>query len=317
MVSTAGIPEASRAAVWRGAVRRWLAPVEVSPVQGRSFAGRLGVVELGYVRVLSMESDPMRLIRTAPLVAAAPGHRLALLAQVSGASAVRQDGRGALVGPGELALLDLRRPFVVEQRQRSAVRLVRLPQQALGASDGWSGRVTGRAIPGAAGVAAVLAPFAGGLAAGSGGAGPAEVGERLGGTVADLVATLIDEVARAEGGHDGRTAREHTVAAVRRYIDAHVRDADLDPGRIARAHGISVRYLHRVFEDEDTTVRRLIQRRRVEECARELARRGRAVATVSAVAQSWGFRSPTHFSRAFKGVYGQSPREWVRAGGGG
>ncbi|MEV7286284.1 helix-turn-helix domain-containing protein [Streptomyces sp. NPDC093252] len=318
MVSTADVPEPSRAAVWRGAVRRWLAPVEVTPGRERPFAGRLGVVDLGYVRVLSMEADPMRLTRSAPLVAAGPGRRLALLAQVGGASAVRQDGRGALVGPGHLALLDLRRPFVVEQRQPSSVRWVRLPQQALGTSDTRTGAVTGRAIPGEAGVAAVLALFTGGLAAADGGgAGPAEVGERLGGTVADLVATLIDEVARAEGAWDGRTGPEHTVAAVRRYIDAQVRDADLDPARIARAHGISVRYLHRLFQDEDITVRRLIQQRRVEGCARELARRGRAVATISAVAQSWGFRSPAHFCRAFKGVYGQTPRAWVRTVNGG
>lgn len=67
---------------------------------------------------------------------------------------------------------------------------------------------------------------------------------------------------------------------------------------------MSVRYLHRLFEGEETTVCRLIQRRRLEECSRELARRGRATPTVAAVAHRWGFTSPAHFSRVFRAAYG-------------
>ncbi|MCX4767208.1 helix-turn-helix domain-containing protein [Streptomyces sp. NBC_01275] len=32
--------------------------------------------------------------------------------------------------------------------------------------------------------------------------------------------------------------------------------------------------------------------------------------TVAAVAQRWGFTSPSHFSRAFRDAHGMSPREW-------
>ncbi|MYT26968.1 helix-turn-helix domain-containing protein, partial [Streptomyces sp. SID7760] len=84
----------------------------------------------------------------------------------------------------------------------------------------------------------------------------------------------------------------------------------LSPERIARQHHISVRYLHRLFESEGTTVGRYIRQRRLEQCGRELARRSRVVPTVSAVAQRWGFVSPAHFSRAFRAAYGVSPREW-------
>ncbi|MGW0964073.1 AraC family transcriptional regulator [Streptomyces gelaticus] len=31
---------------------------------------------------------------------------------------------------------------------------------------------------------------------------------------------------------------------------------------------------------------------------------------MAAVAQRWGFVSPSHFSRAFRATYGMSPREW-------
>ncbi|WP_432705807.1 helix-turn-helix domain-containing protein [Amycolatopsis taiwanensis] len=57
---------------------------------------------------------------------------------------------------------------------------------------------------------------------------------------------------------------------------------------------MSVRYLHKVFEGEGTTISRWIQQRRLEECSRELARRHRVIPTVSAVAQRWGFVNPAH-----------------------
>ncbi|MEV1049026.1 AraC family transcriptional regulator [Streptomyces sp. NPDC049916] len=33
---------------------------------------------------------------------------------------------------------------------------------------------------------------------------------------------------------------------------------------------------------------------------------------VAAVARRWGFVSPSHFSRAFREEYGQSPRDWQK-----
>lgn len=58
------------------------------------------------------------------------------------------------------------------------------------------------------------------------------------------------------------------------------------------------------------TITRWILQRRLEECSRELARRGRVSPTVSSVAQRWGFVNAAHFSRAFRTAYGMSPREW-------
>ncbi|GAB1331107.1 hypothetical protein ACE1SV_54460 [Streptomyces sennicomposti] len=71
-------------------------------------------------------------------------------------------------------------------------------------------------------------------------------------------------------------------------------------------------YRQLLAEDEGITVSRLVQRRRLEESARELARGGASAPTVSAVARRWGFVSPAHFSRVFRGCYGCSPLEWRR-----
>ncbi|WP_208878274.1 helix-turn-helix domain-containing protein [Streptomyces sp. PBH53] len=314
VLMTATVPEADRNSVWERGVRQWLAPLRVGfPRGSASCHGTLWAGDLAYVRVLSVQADPVRLGRTASLTASAPAARLALALQVSGTAGLRQDGRGAVLQPGELALLDLRRPFFLEQHRPFRMHLVRVPCAALGAAQGRVERVTGRALRTDGGIAALLEPLLLGLAQQDAPA-PARVADRLAGNVADLLASLVDEQTR-EPGAGPADARRQLSALVRRYIDAHLRDPELSPVGIADAHGISLRYLHLLFEGEETTVRRLIRRRRVEECARELARRQGVVPTISAVARGWGFRNATHFSRSFREVFGMSPREWRAAGG--
>ncbi|XES00905.1 AraC family transcriptional regulator [Streptomyces sp. S1D4-11] len=43
---------------------------------------------------------------------------------------------------------------------------------------------------------------------------------------------------------------------------------------------------------------------------RELGRSANRRLSVAAVAQRWGFSSPSHFSRTFRDAYGMSPSAW-------
>ncbi|MEV6805669.1 helix-turn-helix domain-containing protein [Streptomyces sp. NPDC051132] len=315
-VSTASMPRAEGAREWERAVRRRLAPLDVTFPSGTAdFQGTLGSGDAGFLRLLSMRAAPLRLSRTArPAPGAEDGH-LVLLVQEEGTGALRQDGREAVVRTGQLALLDLRRPFALDQHTPFHLYALRMPEHSLGPSAPHVPHLTGRALPAAEGVAALLRPLAAEVASGSG-AFADHVKERLAGHLADLVATLVDEQAR--GPHDSApdTPRALLLTAIRAHIDAHLRDPALSPAHIAEAHGISLRYLHVLFQDEDTTVHRLIQQRRIEECARELLRRARVSRTISAVARGWGFQNAAHFSRVFKSVYGCSPSEWRDAGPG-
>jgi AraC-like DNA-binding protein len=102
--------------------------------------------------------------------------------------------------------------------------------------------------------------------------------------VTDLLATLIAELAGDTMAVQSDDPRRELVLRVRQYINHHLGDQELTPEMIADAHRISVRYLHRIFEGEGTSVSRLVQQRRLEECRRELARRAPVNRTVSAVA---------------------------------
>jgi AraC-like DNA-binding protein len=93
------------------------------------------------------------------------------------------------------------------------------------------------------------------------------------------------------------------------YIAQHFQEDDLSPARIAAAHGISLRYLHALFAQGDTTVVGHILESRLQACWRTLVDPVCRHLQVSAIAFHWGFNSTSHFCRAFKQRFGVSPSD--------
>ena len=86
----------------------------------------------------------------------------------------------------------------------------------------------------------------------------------------------------------------------------------MDPASAAAGAGISVRYANALLAEEGTSLLRLIQTRRLDQCARSLADPMQRNRTVSEIAFAWGFSDLTHFGRAFKKRFGLPPREYRR-----
>ncbi|MBM7172112.1 helix-turn-helix domain-containing protein [Streptomyces sp. G44] len=302
------------------ALSLWLTPVEEDPAEKAPAGGAVTLHHFGYVDMITCAAGPLALTRgPGPAVAGVP-ESVALLVPRAGAVRVAQDGRRACAADGELALIDLGRAFSLAWESPSRFLLFRLPLHALHVPVADLRRATGRALTPPDAVDALLTPLLGYLDE-SAARLPAGVAERLGGVVTDAVADLLGELSE-EAASPARSGPRQQVVTIRQYIERHLGDPELSAERIAAAHFISVRYLHRLFEGEGITVSRLIQRRRVEQCARELSRRGRVSPSLGVVAARWGFRSAAHFSRAFKAVHGHPPQQWRRlvlmseAGGG-
>ncbi|MEU4833959.1 helix-turn-helix domain-containing protein [Streptosporangium sp. NPDC023615] len=100
------------------------------------------------------------------------------------------------------------------------------------------------------------------------------------------------------------------LVSVRAFVDRHLADPRLSPAMIATAHNISNRSLYRLFENENTTVSRLIHDRRLERCRDDLTDPGNRDRPIHAIAARWGFCAAAHFTRAFRTAYGLTPREY-------
>jgi AraC-like DNA-binding protein len=86
-------------------------------------------------------------------------------------------------------------------------------------------------------------------------------------------------------------------------------DCDITPESIAQANGISMRYLHSLFQQSGMTVCKWIWERRLKATREDLLDPTMEKSRVSEIAFRRGFNDPAHFSRAFKERFGLSPSQ--------
>ncbi|MFJ9740662.1 helix-turn-helix domain-containing protein [Streptomyces sp. NPDC101166] len=210
--------------------------------------------------------------------------------------------------PGDVCFYDVHRPPALDFPERFRATVFLVPSDLLGLTPLDVRRLTRTPVLRASRLGALLSPLLSDLARTASQARP-PVGEMLAWNAVNLVATLAAEQlgAGAPGAPDGQPP---VLGRILEYVELHLTETGLSPESIARAHHISVRYLHKLFQDEGTSVGRWILRRRLEECRRDLRRHGRGSRTIAAVAGRWGFTSATHFSRVFRTAYGMSPSQW-------
>ncbi|MFF3904934.1 helix-turn-helix domain-containing protein [Streptomyces sp. NPDC001848] len=305
--TTDAAPAHQRLAYWRAALSRTFAPVAIS-VPDEVCSGTIRTSRLGHLRVATVEGDPLWARRTPQLIAGGDGAYLAVKLLARGVAAFRQDAREVQLGPGEIVFLDMARPLRMEFPHPFQTKSLVVPRRLLGLEESDLRQLTATAIRPDTVSGSLLAPFLTQLVDNAD-TYPSATAEALARHVVDLLTVLVEERLHQEG-RDAPSPARVMLARIQQFIDRHLADPDLTPEAIARANRISVRYLHKLFQAEDITVSRWIQRRRLQECRRELARREAAGRTIAAVARRWGFTSPAHFSRVFRNVYGMSPVEW-------
>jgi AraC-like DNA-binding protein len=111
-------------------------------------------------------------------------------------------------------------------------------------------------------------------------------------------------------GHSPEGRRRALLLRIRASIEERLGDPELTPRSIAAAHYISIRYLHKLFEPEQTTVADWIRRRRLERCRRDLLDPAHRATAVSAIGMRWGFRDAAHFNHVFRAAYSLPPGEY-------
>lgn len=119
-------------------------------------------------------------------------------------------------------------------------------------------------------------------------------------------------LAAAAGGSDelretGRGRLDDTLrASINRYLASNIRQPNLSAVRVARRFGISIRKLHRLYEDCDLSFAQTVMTLRVEGVTRELSTGG-AGRSLTELASRWGFSDLSHLNRVFRARYGYLP----------
>lgn len=237
-----------------------------------------------------------------------------LLVGVRGGTPAPETPADIALSPGDICFYDADHPPSLDLPDGARLKVFLVAREALGLPEQALRRLLTAPVSRSSRLGGLLSPFLSELAD-TVSVSPPEIGEMLSWNAVNLLATLATERS-GEASAQVPGAQSPLLSRILRYVDRHLPDPDLSPEVIAAAHHISVRYLHKLFQDEDMTVGRWIQRRRLEECRRDLLHRIRGRRTIAAVAARWGFLSAPHFSRVFRAAYGMSPSEWRETAGG-
>jgi AraC-like DNA-binding protein len=97
-----------------------------------------------------------------------------------------------------------------------------------------------------------------------------------------------------------------------RTIEDQLDDAELSISCIAAQHGLSVRYIQKLFEEGGENFSRYVRRRRLEQIRSDLANPVNRDVSITETCFRWGFNDSATFSRAFRAEFGVSPREYRR-----
>ncbi|MFJ6700036.1 helix-turn-helix domain-containing protein [Streptomyces sp. NPDC091272] len=276
---------------------------DLPPLRGGRHTGedfRAGVVsrDLGPLRLVELVTPEGECFREARAARAQDSELWQVEVVSRGHVRAEQGGSTAVLGPTDLVLIDPARPVRFASSATTHVTML-MPRHLLrlGADD--AARLVGVRIRGDQGPGALVSSLVRDMTRSLNGFRAHEA-DRSAAAVIELIAVTLASRLGDVRPVDDDILRTRVVG----FIEARLSDRDLTPAKVAAAHHISVRRLHKLFQDQPLTVAALIRRRRLERCYVDLARR---TTTVAAVAASWGFADPAHFSRLFKATFGHSP----------
>jgi AraC-like DNA-binding protein len=308
------VPEGERFERWWYLVRETHAPLDLVSERTDDFRATQRVLHLDHVSVWPTSFQPVQFRRTPRLIRASDPETVHLSLPISGALEARRGDHETVHPPGTLLVSDSSQPIDVWAGRNSWFHYgigLEIPRSSLLLPRDGLARLTDGPIPARSGYGALLAQTLTQLIADTASYLPSD-GPRLGALLAELVASLFTTTlgTRTDQSPEGR--RQVLLLRIRSFVQEHLDDPDLGPESVAAAHHISVSYLHRLFQQDGTSVAAWIRSRRLERARRDLADPAQAGTPIHAIATRWGFRSPADFSRAFRTRYRQPPRDYRR-----
>jgi AraC-like DNA-binding protein len=222
---------------------------------------------------------------------------------ITGECVVEHADRRMTLGAGDFTVCDLTRPLSLTPAASATRVMTLVVPKTLLPRPAEIAHLTGHRISGRGGAGALVSSLLSRLAQLRGDYDVAE-GVRISTALLDLILTSADRTSDPSRQRARQDALRHGIYA---YIEERLGDPNLSPSMIAAARHISIRYLHKLFEDGGCSVGRWIRRRRLDRCRRDLSDPALADIPVGAVATRWGFVDAAHFSRSFRAAYGLSP----------
>lgn len=283
-------------------------PLQIEDLAGTEFRAVVQDAGLGPVILTRIQCTPAAVSRHSRLITSTDPEMLKITLHRQGRLIVAQDDRQVLMKPGELIAYDTSRPYRLIGEDRCDIVVIGVPRSMLGAGAERIARRTAVALPSDRGTRSVVTAFLSGLADTVDDQVPAGAGLHLAEALTSLVLAMFTgtTVERA----DASTELTDRIVV---FALANLSDPGLSVATVAHHHGVSTRYVHKVFHRRGMTFAAWVRHERLLRIRRDLLDPALAHRTAAAIAAGWGILDATHLGRAFNSAFGQTAADVRRS----
>lgn len=262
---------------------------------------------LGRLELFDISIDPIAIYRRTEDIDKDSNDDYLLATQLQGTVLVKEKDVEFTQHPGSISIMSAGDPYSIIHTQKSHRLILHIPnatytERILGSQEG---RCFRPRLLEAGGLATVVHGMLKSLAFEA---------DKLSLTEQHTLAECLLELTAAMLRSDVDQEYEHNHAKqsalfrrILEYMETNFSDCTLTPEKIANANGISMRYLHSLFQQAGMTVSKWIWERRLKATREDLLDTSMGHVRVSEIAYSRGFNDPAHFSRAFRSRFDISP----------
>jgi AraC family transcriptional regulator, positive regulator of tynA and feaB len=300
---------------WRDSLQKVSARYNAEDIEPSAFTGWVRPIEAYGFKGVDLGSNAPRVERDHRDVRFDGADHYVVLLPLRGQHLMAQNERATRLGVGDVLLFDTARPlkFLTQHDGREPWRnlSLNLSRQELVAHLGFEPQ-GGLVRPGGTPAGRLLFELIQ-SANQDPASGSSSADSYMQLAVYDLVGALF---APSDRSSASRYA-DKLFARVRDIIKQGYADPDFGPAEVAARAGISLRYLHKLFTQHDSTCSKFIYSERLDHAAQLLRRRKslRSGQPLSEIAYVCGFHDYTHFARKFRYRFGQPPGAYsVKAG---
>ena len=295
-------------AQWEQAAAQCCVPLAISHERDAHFSGSIQSATIADVCISRISAGRHVAVHDVPSISRTGGDYILVGLQLEGAGKLIQDGRCASVEHHDLVLFDSRRPFRWELSEPFEQICIRFPMSLVVHRIPLRNTFVAHAISGAEGLGMLVAQHLITLCAERDRLARSPSAPQISASAADLVGGLLAEWMQVRPGPRTNLHSMH-LQQLRQFISNNLRNPDLNADLAAAALGMSARYLHRLVQQDETTIGRMILVARLERCAQWLSLKCYANCSIEQIAGTWGYARAAHFSRAFGAPYIRTARE--------
>lgn len=290
-----------------------MALVRHRPYSGVIRTQSIPLAHLPNFDMIQVEADAQFVTRTKRLIDQSEGAWL-LMIQEEGICEVRQGDRKTKLSAGDIGFLDTSRPYEVVFPRSFGQSILKMPSTLFRDIAPRGDDLAGAALPGDQALTAIARQNLLLLKHSATAIEPIFLP-----AAANCAIDHLSLAMRATLRGDVRKIAEYStsdyVARANAYISSHLHETELSVEHVARSVGVSAGHLQQLYRAAtNLSIAQSILDRRLANCRKELADPSLAEESITSIAFRWGFSESSSFSRAFRRIFGVSPRQYRQLG---